>query len=404
LEAFSWGGGKTCCTGKLTEKQLEQYEKLVKKYEKKNNILFESKKIQGKEMDQDGGLTDGQRLQVERNDKALAQIEEQIESLEETIYEMVEDSEAGGLKRKKSSKRRRHQEDEIDSDDDEFFNRAGDTTKTKKAKNKAENVDTLTAKLKILDDKRYAIEEKMGACKRDSVANQEVDALDAYMLDVKGQQADEDKRKLQEQLWAVDAEEKELRMLLKVAAPALAGLSTMGAAREDAKKAAEEAAAKQEEAPDEAAVEAAKLKEEEEQKAQAAAAELKPDSWVEKRTFGGQQAPGAALVEQKQAPLLLGSAATVDKVGNMTGHTPGGPPQRKPVVEEENWLDGKKGGLQKNPKRAGAKRIKIGPQLGPNGGALQESRYKAEESGAAWVPPTTQAQGKLDDLKKKLGY
>lgn len=203
--------------GKMTEKQLELYEKLVKRYEKLNNIKAENKRINVKEMDQEGGLTAGQQAQVARNDKAMADINSQIESLEETIYEMVEDSAAGGRKKKtKSGGRRVSNPDDIDSDDDEFYNRAGDTSKVKRAKNKAENIDTLTAKLRDLDDRRYGIEEKLAALTKDvKGAAEEVDALDAYMQDVQGQQVDEDKKKLQEQLWNLDAEEKELRMLLK---------------------------------------------------------------------------------------------------------------------------------------------------------------------------------------------
>ena len=88
----------------------------------------------------------------------------------------------------------------------------------------------------------------------------------------------------------------------------------------------------------------------------------------------------------------------MDKVGNMTGHKPA-----------DNWLDPKKGGLQKNPsKRPGAamgppgKRVK-GPQIGPNGGEVQESRYSAVEE-PVFVPPTQANQDKQEELRKKLGY
>ena len=45
-----------------------------------------------KEVDQSGGLSDGQQMQINRNEKALKDLAEQIESLEETIFGMLEDS------------------------------------------------------------------------------------------------------------------------------------------------------------------------------------------------------------------------------------------------------------------------------------------------------------------------
>ena len=57
----------------------------------------------------------------------------------------------------------------------------------------------------------------------------------------------------------------------------------------------------------------------------------------------------------------------------------------------------KKGGLQTAPKR------KIGPSMptmGPNGGALQDSRYAAVDE-SVFVPPSAASQAKADELKKR---
>jgi len=201
--------------GKMTPKQLELYEKLVNIYEKRNNVQGENKRIEAKENDQDGGLTDGQRGQIDRNEKTLKKMAENIESLEETIFSMAEDKAAGGRRKSAASKRKQMEADGIDSDDDEFYNRV---EKVQKKGKKAESVESITAKLRVLDDRRYGIEEKLGALgsKDGSGGSEEVDALDAYMLDVSSQQVKEDEKKLKEQLWGIDAEEKELRILLKV--------------------------------------------------------------------------------------------------------------------------------------------------------------------------------------------
>ena len=122
--------------------------------------------------------------------------------------------------------------------------------------------------------------------------------------------------------------------------------------------------------------------------------------WTEKRGFGGAGAAGAKLVEQQQAerrqPLVLGSGAKVDSVGNMTGH-------KVPPPVPQPWLDPKSGGLQQNPN---AKRKPVGMSMGPlargaNGGVLQDSRYQAVEE-KAFVPPANTK--KQEELAKKLGY
>jgi len=186
-------------------------------------------------------------------------------------------------------------------------------------------------------------------------------------------------------------------MLNKVAAPALSGLATVGDARQAKHKAAVGNDAKEDDDDDD---ELTKLKREEEAAAITAAQALKPEFGTEKTAFGGRTAAGAAVVEQQQAdkkkPLLLGSAAAVYKVGNMTGHAATGKAVEKP------WLDPKKGGLQTAPKRKIG--MSMGPlAMGPNGGAMQNSRYAAVEE-KVFVPPSATSQAKADDLKKKLGY
>jgi len=384
--------------GKMTEKQLELYEKVVAMYEKRNNIQGETKNINAKENSQDAGLTDGQRGQIDKNDKSIKQLQEKIENAEDTIFAMAEDKEQGGRKRSAAARRKAEEDDGIDSDEDEFYNRV---EKKARGKPKAESVDSLQAKLRGLDDRRYTLEEKLGSLDPQGNSSgkggeaEEIDELDAYMLDVAGQQTSDDRKKLESELAEIESEEKSLRKLLQIAAPALAGLAAKGDAREKANKAKQPA--EDEEALLKAQEEADKAKQDED-----AAAELRPEQWVEKRGFGGSGAAGAQLVEQqaidKRKPLVLGSGANVDSVGNMTGHKAA--PFLAPV--EKPWLDLKSGGLQANPN---AKRK--GPSMGPlargaNGGVLQNSRYAAVEE-KAFVPKKEDAK-KQEELRAKLGY
>ena len=100
---------------------------------------------------------------------------------------MAEDRAAGGRKRSAAAKRKAAEEDGIDSDDDEFYNRV---EKKSRGSAKAETAESLTAKLRALDDRRYALEEKLGALDKGSKdkagEGEEIDELDAYMLDVAG--------------------------------------------------------------------------------------------------------------------------------------------------------------------------------------------------------------------------
>lgn len=62
------------------------FEKLQKRVEKLENLRTEIQRITAKENDQ-GGLTDGQQQTISRNEKRMAELETEIEQLEDTIRE-----------------------------------------------------------------------------------------------------------------------------------------------------------------------------------------------------------------------------------------------------------------------------------------------------------------------------
>lgn len=78
--AFDW---KTY-SGPLNEKQEKVKEKLVKKDLALTNLRSEIQRIQAKKDSQDGGLTQGQEMQVARNEQRIEQLEEEIDMLGET--------------------------------------------------------------------------------------------------------------------------------------------------------------------------------------------------------------------------------------------------------------------------------------------------------------------------------
>ena len=69
-----------------SEKDKETMEKIKKKEKKIQNMQEENKRIFMKENSQDGGLTEGQSACVDRNDKNIAVLEEEIEKARQLYF------------------------------------------------------------------------------------------------------------------------------------------------------------------------------------------------------------------------------------------------------------------------------------------------------------------------------
>ncbi|GJP51846.1 hypothetical protein CLOM_g10977 [Closterium sp. NIES-68] len=109
--------------GELTDNQRKLKEKIMKRLEKVQHMQREMDVIEAKEVGQ-GGLTAGQQTQIARNKTRIQQLMEEVESMEETLNESIQES-VGAKKggRKGRAGRQEDEEDEGDDSDDEFFDR-----------------------------------------------------------------------------------------------------------------------------------------------------------------------------------------------------------------------------------------------------------------------------------------
>ncbi|KAL2896040.1 Kanadaptin [Bienertia sinuspersici] len=153
--------------GELTEKQQKTREKVLKRMEKIAHMKKEMAAIRAKDISQ-GGLTQGQQTQIARNEMRIAQILEELESLEETLNDSIRES--LGARTGKSSRGKQkglaEDEDEYNSDDDEFYDRTKKRNANKLADTQSvETADSLLDKKEALlnemeERKRLFLEEK----------------------------------------------------------------------------------------------------------------------------------------------------------------------------------------------------------------------------------------------------
>lgn len=219
--------------GQLTERQQKTREKVIKRIEKIANMKKEIDAIRVKDIPQ-GGLTQGQQTQIARNEQRTAQILEELESLEETLNESIQES-IGARSGKIHSKKKGaavEDEDEAPSDDDEFYDRTKKPA-TKKASEQqsietaASLLDKKDAIMKEMENKRSLINEKNrtitaqeGTSDGGSLdANDDGDPLDAYMTDLSSQLVSDSTAQLQKDLSSLQTELDRIQFLLKIADP-----------------------------------------------------------------------------------------------------------------------------------------------------------------------------------------
>ncbi|KAL3526645.1 hypothetical protein ACH5RR_011301 [Cinchona calisaya] len=211
--------------GKLTEKQEKTREKVIKRLEKIAHMKKEIDAIRAKDIAQ-GGLTQGQQTQIARNEQRISQIMEELENLEETLNESIQESlgaRAGKTFRGKRQGAAEDGEEDYTSDDDEFYDRTQKPPKKKSGENQSiETADSLLEKkeaiLKEMEDTRKLLHDEDKRVQKNEVA-EEGDALDAYMSGVSSQLALDKKDQLQKDLASLQSELDRVSYLLKIADP-----------------------------------------------------------------------------------------------------------------------------------------------------------------------------------------
>ncbi|TKY65011.1 Kanadaptin protein [Spatholobus suberectus] len=243
VEGISWGMGEDAIEededdaeevtwqsykGQLTEKQEKTREKIIKRMEKIANMKKEINSIRVKDISQ-GGLTQGQQIQIARNEQRMTQILEELENLEETLNDSIRESIGARTGKMSLGKKKGAVEDEeeyFSDDDDEFYDR----TKRKPSHQKpgdnqsVETADTLLDKrdviTKEMNEKKELLMIEKNKMFSESATQDEVgDSLDAYMSGLSSQLVYDKSVQLEKELSTLQSELDRICYLLKIADP-----------------------------------------------------------------------------------------------------------------------------------------------------------------------------------------
>eukprot|EP01018_Ginkgo_biloba_P026214 Gb_36776 [translate_table: standard] len=216
--------------GQLTEKQQKTRDNILKRNEKVANLKKEIDAIQAKEIAQ-GGLTQGQQTQIARNEQRMEQIVEELENLEDTLNQSIQESIGARIGNVGSTKKKgiADDEDEGQSDDDEFYDR------TKKLRNSGqqkpeqqqtvETAETLLEKkeklAKDMENIRTALqaEEPRKGTENAGGNLESEDPLDAFMTGLSTQIVKDETNQLHRKLESLQSEMNRVVYLLKIADP-----------------------------------------------------------------------------------------------------------------------------------------------------------------------------------------
>ncbi|KAF7100700.1 hypothetical protein CFC21_102182 [Triticum aestivum] len=211
--------------GQLTDRQEKTRSKLIKRMEKVANMKKEIDAIRVKDISQ-GGLTQGQQTQIARNEQRISQIMEELENLEETLNDSIQESlgARAGKPKRGSHKASLEEEDDVISDDDEFFDRTKKKSSNPQSSGQqsVETADSLLDKKDFINNdiegkKKLLEEEKIKLAQRDNADLG--DDLDAYMSGLSSQLVHDNIAKIQKELSDLQAELDKVVYLLKVADP-----------------------------------------------------------------------------------------------------------------------------------------------------------------------------------------
>ncbi|KAF2316988.1 hypothetical protein GH714_009815 [Hevea brasiliensis] len=212
--------------GQLTEKQEKTRDKIIKRTEKIAHMKKEIDAIRAKDIAQ-GGLTQGQQTQIARNEQRMTQILEELENLEETLNESIQESIGARAGRKSSSMKKGTAEDDEDflSDDDEFYDRTKKHSIQKSNENQSiETADSLLDKrdniMKEMEDKKELLLIEKNKTAFETAAETEAgDTLDAYMSGLSSQLGLDKTVQIEKELSALQSELDRIFFLLKIADP-----------------------------------------------------------------------------------------------------------------------------------------------------------------------------------------
>ncbi|KAG6519595.1 hypothetical protein ZIOFF_023089 [Zingiber officinale] len=242
--------------GQLTERQEKTRSKIIKRMEKVNshvptpvllvdlnslledffgltgvvaNMKKEIDAIRAKDIAQ-GGLTQGQQTQIGRNEQRISQIMEELENLEETLNESIQES-VGARSRKVAhgtKDKNIEDEDEVLSDDDDFYDRTKKPSVRKPGGQ--QSVETVTADsllerrvtiIKQIEEMKSLLlkEEKEKEATTSEQSTEREDDLDLYMSGLSSQLVHDRIQKIQNELSDLQAELDKTTYLLKIADP-----------------------------------------------------------------------------------------------------------------------------------------------------------------------------------------
>ncbi|KAK1297773.1 hypothetical protein QJS10_CPB15g01098 [Acorus calamus] len=215
--------------GPLTEKQEKTRNKIIKRMEKMANMRKEIDAIRVKDISQ-GGLTQGQQTQIARNEQRMTQIMEELENLEETLNESIQEALGARSGRVNYGKKKGLTEDEDDapSDEDDFYDRTKKKPVIKKSveEQQIETVDSLLDKkeaiIKEIEKKTNLLAEektKMMSKLEPEASTEGSDALDAYMSGLSSQLVVDATTQIQKDMSDLKVELDRIQYLLKIADP-----------------------------------------------------------------------------------------------------------------------------------------------------------------------------------------
>lgn len=222
VEEITWQTFK----GQLSEKQQKTLEKIHKRNEKISSLKREIDAIQVKEIPQ-GGLTQGQQTQVARNQQRIEQLMEELENLEETLNQSIQES-MGARARKGPFRKGMEDEDEDLSDDDDFYDRTcHDKDKTTiKGGEPAQVVETAESLLEKREKIIKDIERLTEVVDSEKKNHAEIcpdqeppDTLDAFMTNVSSKLESDRASGLRKEIEKQQIELDTVNFLLKIADP-----------------------------------------------------------------------------------------------------------------------------------------------------------------------------------------
>lgn len=212
--------------GQLTERQEKTRGKIIKRMEKIANLKKEIDAIRVKDISQ-GGLTQSQQTQIARNEQRMSQLMEELESLEETLNDSIQES--LGARNGKVVRNKKtglfEEEDDILSDDDDFYDRTKKKSSSKNSNEKSiETADSLLNKkdtiVSEIEAKKVLLQKEKDKLVITSVSTSTTgDDLDAYMNGLSSQLVLNQTTKFEKEISDLQSELDRILYLLNIADP-----------------------------------------------------------------------------------------------------------------------------------------------------------------------------------------